>query len=282
MGFKTTFKAGYVKRIRPVCNAGLLLSSQTRNQEPTIRTVGLPELEMRIKINQPLRRKCATATTEKQQKETPILRWKNGPLFWVPYWKRNSAQCHHRKRTPKRGPFFGPQNGVRLVVQWWRLLLQRFCAWRAPGMKFFAGLHFWYGSWLVAWLFISHTPTYATVCDGCEHSFSFSTSIWTRVLKVFFCTSNVLVCVHVCFIQWNGLSELQFVVQHLTLHFNVRSDVPWSVSLEVSCFCCSFLDPCNWKPWLGGSWFPWWAALLFCCCLCFCCYKTSLFLGSTC
>ena len=49
MGFKTTFKAGYVKRIRPVCNAGLLLSNQTRNQEPTIRTVGLPELEMRIK-----------------------------------------------------------------------------------------------------------------------------------------------------------------------------------------------------------------------------------------
>ena len=166
MGFKTTLKAGYVKRIRPVCDAGLLLSSQTRNQEPTIRTVGLPELEMRIKINQPLRRKSATATTEKQQKETAILRWKNGPFFWVPYWKRNSAQCHHRKRTPKRGPFFGPQNGVRLVVQWWRLLLQRFCAWRAPGMKFFAGLHFWYGSWLVAWLFISHTPTYATVCNA--------------------------------------------------------------------------------------------------------------------
>ena len=71
--------------------AGLLLSSQTTNQEPTIRTVGLPELEMRMKINQPLRHKSATATTEKQQKETPILRWKNGPLFWVPYWKRNSA-----------------------------------------------------------------------------------------------------------------------------------------------------------------------------------------------
>ena len=68
MGFKTTFKAGYVKRILPVCNAGLLLSSQTTNQEPTVRTVGLPELEMRIKINQPLRRKSAIATTEKQQK----------------------------------------------------------------------------------------------------------------------------------------------------------------------------------------------------------------------
>ena len=54
MGFKTTFKAGYVKRILPVCNAGLLLSSQRTNEEPTVRTVGLPELEMRIKINQPL------------------------------------------------------------------------------------------------------------------------------------------------------------------------------------------------------------------------------------
>ena len=116
-GFQNTFKAGYVKRILPVCNAGLLLSSQTTNQESTVRTVGLPELEMRIKINQPLRRKSAIATTEKQQKETPILRWKNGPLFWVPYWKRNSAQCQHRKRTPKRGPFFGPQNGVRLLVK---------------------------------------------------------------------------------------------------------------------------------------------------------------------
>ena len=134
MGFKTTFKAGYVKRILPVCNAGLLLSSLTTNQELTVRTVGLPELEMRIKINQPLRRKSAIATTEKQQKETPILRWKNGPLFWVPYWKRNSAQCQHRKRTPKRGPFFGPQNGVRLLVKLWGLLLQRFCAWHAPGL----------------------------------------------------------------------------------------------------------------------------------------------------
>ena len=51
-GFQNHLKAGYVKRILPVCNAGLLLSSQTTNQEPTIRTVGLPELEMRIKINQ--------------------------------------------------------------------------------------------------------------------------------------------------------------------------------------------------------------------------------------
>ena len=113
---------------------GLLLSSQTTNQEPTVRIVGLPELEMRIKINEPLRRKSAIATTEKQQKETPILRWKNGPLFWVPYWKRNSAQCQHRKRTPKRGPFFGPQNGVRLLVKLWGLFLRRFCAWHAPGL----------------------------------------------------------------------------------------------------------------------------------------------------
>ena len=49
-GFQTTFKAGYVKRILPVCNAGLLLSSQTTNQERTVRIVGLSELEMRIKI----------------------------------------------------------------------------------------------------------------------------------------------------------------------------------------------------------------------------------------
>ena len=53
MGFNTAFKAGYVKRILPVCNAGLLLSSQTTNQEPTIRTVGLPELETQIKIINP-------------------------------------------------------------------------------------------------------------------------------------------------------------------------------------------------------------------------------------
>ena len=100
-----------------VCNAGVLLSSQTTNHEPTIRTVGLPELEMQIKSNQPLRRKSAIATAEKPQKEISILRWKNGSLFWVPYWKSNSAHCQHRKRTPKRGPFFGSQNGARLLVK---------------------------------------------------------------------------------------------------------------------------------------------------------------------
>ena len=44
---------------------------------------------------------------------------------WTPFRKRNSAQCQHRKRTPKRGPFFGPQNGARLLVKLWKLLLQR-------------------------------------------------------------------------------------------------------------------------------------------------------------
>ena len=93
-----------MKRILPVCKAGLLLSSQTTKQEP--------KLEMRIKINEPLRRKSAIATTEKQQKETPILRWKIGFLFWVPYWKRNCAPCQHRKRTPKTGPvFWAPKRG---------------------------------------------------------------------------------------------------------------------------------------------------------------------------
>ena len=151
-----------------VCNAGLLLSSQRTNQEPTVRSVGLPELEMQIKIDQPLRRKSAIATTEKQQKETPILRWKNGPLFWVPYWKRNSNIEN------------GPQNGARFLdpktgsAFWWNC--EGFCcSVFAPdtrlvclNMKFFAGLHFWYGSWFVAWLFINHAPTYATVCNaGC-------------------------------------------------------------------------------------------------------------------
>ena len=37
MGSKTTLKAWYVKRLPTVCNAGLLLSSQTRNQESTVR-----------------------------------------------------------------------------------------------------------------------------------------------------------------------------------------------------------------------------------------------------
>ena len=114
MGFKTTFKAGYVKRIRPVCNAGLLLSSQTRNQEPTIRTVGLPELEMRIKINQPLRRKSATATTEKQQKETPILRWKNGFFFGFHIGKGIARNVTIENGPPNGARFLDPKTGPAL------------------------------------------------------------------------------------------------------------------------------------------------------------------------
>ena len=131
MGFKTTFKAGYVKRIRPVCNVGLLLSNKPRAHCQNCRPARIGNANK----NQPTpqAQKC-NSNNKRQQKETPILRWKNGPLFWVPYWKRNSAQCQHRKRTPKRGPFFGPQNGVRLLVKLWGLLLQRFCAWHAPGL----------------------------------------------------------------------------------------------------------------------------------------------------
>ena len=81
MGFKTTFKAGYVKRILPVCNVGLLLSSQTINQEPTIRTVGLPELEMRMKINQPLRRKKCNSNDRKTTKRNPNFEVEK----WTPF-----------------------------------------------------------------------------------------------------------------------------------------------------------------------------------------------------
>ena len=90
MGFKTTFKAGYVKRIRPVC---LLLSNQTRNQEPTICR---PARIGNANKNQ--------STPQAQKSETPILRWKNGPFFWVPYWKRNSVTIEN-----------GPPNGARFL-----------------------------------------------------------------------------------------------------------------------------------------------------------------------
>ena len=69
----------------------------------------------------------------------------------------------------------GPPNGARFLdpktgsAFWWNC--EGFCcSVFAPdtrlvclNMKFFAGRHFWYGSWFVAWLFINHAPTYATV-----------------------------------------------------------------------------------------------------------------------
>ena len=69
----------------------------------------------------------------------------------------------------------GPPNGARFLdpktgsAFWWNC--EGFCcSVFAPdtclvcsNLKFFAGLHFWYGSWFVAWLFINHAPTYATV-----------------------------------------------------------------------------------------------------------------------